>query len=53
MSKLKTVDTSCGTCKFWIPNGGYLMYGYCSKNKFTYRKINQTCKNHRNMFETL
>ena len=33
----------CENCSFWQPNGGVLNMGYCTANKWTYRKATQSC----------
>lgn len=33
----------CENCTYFQPNGGVLNMGYCTINKWTYRKPSQTC----------
>lgn len=37
-------ENICKNCRFWQPNGGVLIMGYCVANKWTYRKATQSCE---------
>lgn len=38
------MEQICKNCIGWQPNGGVLGVGYCTKQKWVYRKPSQSCK---------
>jgi len=43
----------CNNCGHWVPNGSPLGIGYCTMNKWAYRKPTQSCKDKYEQKETM